>query len=160
MEQAIDVMTTSEVGDDRTGRRHEQHHSGNMVARDHAVQASTVSVKTFINTPSPPAGCSPGCRSLSARASRPQAMMTQTNVYFTVDHLHDPFLRSSSPYGSASDNNGVLQTSRLSVSLLLNVVACCVMAADAGWFVAMTTRLLMMSSREHLGHSVRTVRNS
>jgi len=36
VEQTVDVMMTSEVGDDRTGRRHEQHHSGMMVARDHA----------------------------------------------------------------------------------------------------------------------------
>jgi len=35
MEQAVDAMMTSEVGDDRTGRWHEQHHSG-MMARDHA----------------------------------------------------------------------------------------------------------------------------
>jgi len=39
MEQAVDVMMTSEVGDDRTGRRHEQDHSG-MVARDHAAHAN------------------------------------------------------------------------------------------------------------------------
>jgi len=35
VEQAVDVMMTSEVGDDRAGRRHEQDHS-DMVARDHA----------------------------------------------------------------------------------------------------------------------------
>jgi len=35
VEQAVDVMMTSEVGFDRAGRRHEQHHSG-TVARDHA----------------------------------------------------------------------------------------------------------------------------
>jgi len=37
MEQAVDVMTTSEVGDDQdqAGRRHEQDCSG-MVAQDHA----------------------------------------------------------------------------------------------------------------------------
>ena len=35
VEQAVDVMMTSEVGDDRTGRQHEQDHSG-MMARDHA----------------------------------------------------------------------------------------------------------------------------
>ena len=35
VEQAVDVMMTSEVGDDRAGRRHEQDHSGTM-ARDHA----------------------------------------------------------------------------------------------------------------------------
>jgi len=35
VEQAYDMMMTSEVRDDRTGRRHEQDHSG-MVARDHA----------------------------------------------------------------------------------------------------------------------------
>jgi len=35
VEQAVDVMMTSEVGDDRAGRRHEQDHSG-TVARDHA----------------------------------------------------------------------------------------------------------------------------
>ena len=34
VEQAVDVMMTSEVGFDRAGRRHEQH-SG-TVARDHA----------------------------------------------------------------------------------------------------------------------------
>jgi len=28
VEQAVHVMMTSEVGDDRAGRRHEQHHSG------------------------------------------------------------------------------------------------------------------------------------
>jgi len=32
VEQAVDVMTTSEVGDVRAGRRHEQDQSG-MVAR-------------------------------------------------------------------------------------------------------------------------------
>jgi len=36
VEQAIDVMMTSEVGDDRAGRRHEQDHSGMVQARDHA----------------------------------------------------------------------------------------------------------------------------
>jgi len=37
VEQAVDVMMTSEVGDDRAGRRHEQDHSGRpLVARDHA----------------------------------------------------------------------------------------------------------------------------
>jgi len=35
MEQAADVMTTSEVGDDQAGQRHEQDHSG-MVMRDQA----------------------------------------------------------------------------------------------------------------------------
>ena len=35
VEQAFDVMMTSEVGDDRAGRRHEQDHSG-PVAGDHA----------------------------------------------------------------------------------------------------------------------------
>jgi len=35
VEQAVDVMMTSEVGDDQTDRRHEQHHSG-MIARDNA----------------------------------------------------------------------------------------------------------------------------
>jgi len=35
MEQAVDVMMTSEVGDDQARRRHKQDHSG-MVARDHA----------------------------------------------------------------------------------------------------------------------------
>jgi len=35
MEQAVDVMMTSEVGDDQAGRRHEQDRS-DMVARDHA----------------------------------------------------------------------------------------------------------------------------
>jgi len=35
VEQAVDVMMTSEVVDDRAGRRHEQDHSG-TVARDHA----------------------------------------------------------------------------------------------------------------------------
>jgi len=35
VEQAVDVMMTSEVGDDQAGRRHEQDHS-DMVARDHA----------------------------------------------------------------------------------------------------------------------------
>jgi len=35
VEQAVDVMMMSEVGDDQTGRRHEQDHSG-MMARDHA----------------------------------------------------------------------------------------------------------------------------
>jgi len=35
VEQAVDVMITSEVGDDRAVRRHEQDHSG-TVARDHA----------------------------------------------------------------------------------------------------------------------------
>jgi len=35
MEQAADVMMTSEVGDDQAGRRHERGRSG-MVARDHA----------------------------------------------------------------------------------------------------------------------------
>jgi len=35
VEQAVDVTMTSEVGDDRAGRRHKQDHSG-MVARDHA----------------------------------------------------------------------------------------------------------------------------
>jgi len=40
MEQAVDVMMTSEVGDDRAGRRHEQDHSG-TVARDHAAHAMT-----------------------------------------------------------------------------------------------------------------------
>jgi len=35
VEQAVDVMMTSEVGDDRAGRPHEQGHSG-AVARDHA----------------------------------------------------------------------------------------------------------------------------
>jgi len=35
VEQSVDVMMTSEVGDDRAGRRHEQDHSG-TVARDHA----------------------------------------------------------------------------------------------------------------------------
>jgi len=35
VEQAVDVMMTSEVGDDRAGRRHEQDHSG-TVARDYA----------------------------------------------------------------------------------------------------------------------------
>jgi len=37
VEQAVDVMITSEVGDDRAGRRHEQDHSG-IVARDHAAK--------------------------------------------------------------------------------------------------------------------------
>ena len=37
VEQAVDVMMTSEVGDDRAGRRHEQDHSG-AVAWDHAAQ--------------------------------------------------------------------------------------------------------------------------
>jgi len=35
MEQAVDVMMTSEVGDDQTGQRHEQDRSG-MVSRDKA----------------------------------------------------------------------------------------------------------------------------
>jgi len=35
MEQAVDVMMTSKVGDDQAGRRHEQDRS-RMVARDHA----------------------------------------------------------------------------------------------------------------------------
>jgi len=35
VEQAVDVMMTSEVGDDRAGRRHEQDRSG-LEARDHA----------------------------------------------------------------------------------------------------------------------------
>jgi len=35
MEQAVDVMMTSEVGDDQAGPRHGQDQSG-MVARDHA----------------------------------------------------------------------------------------------------------------------------
>jgi len=35
MEQTVDVMITSKVGDDQAGRRHEQDRSG-MVARDHA----------------------------------------------------------------------------------------------------------------------------
>jgi len=35
IEQAVDVMMTSEVGDDQAGRLHEQNRSG-MVARDHA----------------------------------------------------------------------------------------------------------------------------
>jgi len=37
VEQAVDLMMTSEVGDYRAGRRHEQGHSG-AVARDHAAQ--------------------------------------------------------------------------------------------------------------------------
>ena len=37
VEQAVDVMMMSEVGDNRAGRRHEQDHSG-AVARDHAAQ--------------------------------------------------------------------------------------------------------------------------
>jgi len=35
VEQAVNVMMTSEVGGDRAGRRHEQDRSG-TVARDHA----------------------------------------------------------------------------------------------------------------------------
>jgi len=35
VEQAVDVMMTSEVGDDQAGRRPEQDRSG-MVVRDHA----------------------------------------------------------------------------------------------------------------------------
>jgi len=35
MEQAVDVMITSEVGDDQACRRYENDRSG-MVARDHA----------------------------------------------------------------------------------------------------------------------------
>jgi len=35
MEQAVNVMTTSDVGDDQAARRHERDRSG-MVARDHA----------------------------------------------------------------------------------------------------------------------------
>jgi len=35
VEQAVDVMATSEIGDDRARRRHEQDHSG-TVAQDHA----------------------------------------------------------------------------------------------------------------------------
>jgi len=35
MEQAVDVMTKSEVGDDQAGRQHEQDRSG-MMARNHA----------------------------------------------------------------------------------------------------------------------------
>jgi len=35
MEQAVDVMMTSEVGDDQAGRRYEQDRSG-VVARDNA----------------------------------------------------------------------------------------------------------------------------
>jgi len=35
MKQAADVMMMSKVGDDQTGRRHEQDRS-DMVARDHA----------------------------------------------------------------------------------------------------------------------------
>jgi len=34
MEQAVDVMMTSEVGDDQAGRQHEQDRSG-MVVQDH-----------------------------------------------------------------------------------------------------------------------------
>jgi len=37
VEQTVEVMMTSEVGDDRAGRRHEQDHSG-TVARDHAAR--------------------------------------------------------------------------------------------------------------------------
>jgi len=37
VKQAVDVMMTSEVGDDRAGRQHEQDHSG-TVARDHAAR--------------------------------------------------------------------------------------------------------------------------
>jgi len=35
VEPSIDVMMTSEVGDDQAGQQHKQDHSG-MVARDHA----------------------------------------------------------------------------------------------------------------------------
>ena len=42
VEQAVDVMMTSEVGDDRAGRRHEQDRSG-AVARDHAAHEMCVS---------------------------------------------------------------------------------------------------------------------
>jgi len=35
MEEAVDVIMTSEVGNDQAGQRHEQDHSG-MMARDHA----------------------------------------------------------------------------------------------------------------------------
>jgi len=34
VEQAVDMIITSEVGDDRAGRRHEQDNSG-MVAQEH-----------------------------------------------------------------------------------------------------------------------------
>jgi len=34
IEQAVDVMMKSEVGDDQAGRRHEQNRSG-MVVQDH-----------------------------------------------------------------------------------------------------------------------------
>jgi len=40
MEQAVDVMMTCEVGDDRAGQRHEQDRSG-MVARDYAAHHET-----------------------------------------------------------------------------------------------------------------------
>jgi len=40
MEQAVDVMMTSKVGDDQVGRRHEQDRSG-MVARDHAADETS-----------------------------------------------------------------------------------------------------------------------
>jgi len=45
VEQAVDVMMTSEVGDDRAGRRHEQHHSG-TVARDHAAHMTGTTIRT------------------------------------------------------------------------------------------------------------------
>jgi len=35
MEQTVDVMMTSEVGDDQAGQQHEQDRSG-MVVQDHA----------------------------------------------------------------------------------------------------------------------------
>jgi len=37
IEQAVDMMMTSEVGDNQAGQRHEQDRSG-MMARDHAAQ--------------------------------------------------------------------------------------------------------------------------
>jgi len=46
VEQAVDVMMTSEVGDDRAGRRHEQDHSG-AVARDHAAHARNAVTATL-----------------------------------------------------------------------------------------------------------------
>jgi len=42
-EQAVDVMMTSEVGDNQAGRRHEQDRSG-MVAWDHAEDGSRLVV--------------------------------------------------------------------------------------------------------------------
>jgi len=76
LEQAVDVMMTSEVGDDRAGRRHdEQDHSG-MVARDNAAYARNAMTATLKST-----RCARRSQCRVARASETLSATLQKRMY-------------------------------------------------------------------------------